>query len=270
MSVRFVYIYSSIMLFACGPTEKWSTLGEVTYHRGGELCTEVENHWLLDLKATNSKDSVYLNTALMGRKLELHRLQLDSTSTVYKLLSETCVGDSLKMKLTALYFYESLRGKVPLHLADSDKITVQLNIVDKLTDREHIMYKKAYESDAISRYIERQGWNIERDSASGIVFERLKKRPESSDVESKAKVGYVIKSFNEQLVARSTVGDPLLYDRSDKGILKGIHILMSKLREGESLRAIVPSDYAYGATGNTRVPGYMPILIELEVLEIID
>jgi hypothetical protein len=189
---------------------------------------------------------------------------------VYKLLSETCIGDSLKMKLSAAAFYGGLGGKLPLHLADEEKITVQLDVVDKLTDREHIMYKKAYESDAISRYVEQQGWNIERDTASGIVFERLKKRPESSDVVSKAKVSYVIKSLNEQLVARSTAGDPLFYDRSDKGVLRGIHLLVSKLKEGESLRAIIPSDYAYGAMGNTRVPGYMPILIDLEVLEIID
>ena len=46
--------------------------------------------------------------------------------------------------------------------------------------------------------------------------------------------------------------------------------MISQLAEGESLRAVVPSDMAYGAEGNKRVPGYMPILIELEILEALD
>lgn len=266
----YVFILLCIAVVGCAPTEKWSTEGNVSYQRSGEVCTEVKNHWLLDLKAIDSKDSVYLNTAKLGRKLEIHRLQLDSVSTVCKLLSETCEGDSLMMKLTAAEFYAGLGGKVPMHLADGDIIQVHMDMVDKLTDMEHIIYKKTYESDAVRRYLEQQRWNGERDAATGITYELLKKNPKGKQVAKKAKVSYVIKSLNEQLVARSIDGDPLIYNMDDKGILKGIHFLVSKLKEGESLRAVVPSDQAYGADGNSKVPGYMPILMDIEVIEVLE
>jgi FKBP-type peptidyl-prolyl cis-trans isomerase len=41
------------------------------------------------------------------------------------------------------------------------------------------------------------------------------------------------------------------------------------LSKGESIRAIVPSDFAFGALGNHIIPGYMPIIIELELLDYI-
>jgi len=259
----------ALMVAACSekPMEQ---LGDITYRRGGQAClTPDKNHWLLDLKAQNSKDSVYLNTNDLGRKIEVHKLVLDSSSAVFSILDETCESDSVLMILPAKVFYTGMSGSVPPYLKESELIEVMVKVRDKLTDIEHIAYKKMYERNAIDQYVNNLRWNGSRDSITGIVYEKLKTndKPQSPN---KAKVKYLIKSLNEQLIASSQDGDPLLYDAKSKTTLKGIKFLISQLAEGESLRAVVPSDMAYGAEGNKRVPGYMPILIELEILEVLD
>lgn len=259
----------SILLFACGekPMDK---MGDVSYRRGGEPCAAVDkNHWLMDLEANNGADSTYLNTNEMGRKVEVHRLQLDSSSTVFKLLSQTCEDDSIQLQLTASEFYTSMNGKVPSNLKDNETIAVKIWMRDKLTDVEHITFKKVYENDAIGRYTEKLRWNGTRDSSTGIVYEKLKSKDGPQRIK-KAKVKYVIKSLNEQLIASSQDDNLLVYDVGDKGVLGGIRFLVSKLGAGESARAVVPSDMAYGSDGNSRVPGYMPILLEVEVVEILE
>ena len=61
--------------------------------------------------------------------------------------------------------------------------------------------------------------------------------------------------------------EPFIFDISDDGVIGGIRFLASKLSKGESLRAIVPSDLAYGASGNYVISGYTPVIIEMELLE---
>ncbi len=245
-------------------------LGNISYIRGKEPCQSADkNHWLMDLEAKDGRDSVYLNTQKLGRKVEVHKLQLDSSSSLYTLLSQTCKADSILLKLSAAEFYKSMNGMVPANLKPDENITVQLWMRDKLTDVEHIAYKKVYENDAIRRYTERLRWNSKRDSTTGIVYEKLKSNGGPQPIK-KAKVKYIIKSLNEQLIASSKDDDLLVYDVGDKGVLGGIRFLVSKLGEGESARAVVPSDMAYGSDGNSRVPGYMPILLEVEVVEILE
>lgn len=265
-----ILLYTLIFLIACAekPMEK---LGNVTFERNGKVCkTTNKNHWLIDLVARNAKDSIYLNTDALGRKIEVHKRQLDSNSTLFSLLEETCKNDSLRIHLTAQEFYSSMNGSVPTYLKKNEQIKIKLWMRDKLTDIEHIAYKKVYENDAIRRYTEKMRWNSIRDSATGIVYEQLKKIESSPKDIKKAKVNYVIRSLNEKLIAKSDEDMLLIYDIEDQNILGGIRFLISKLGAGESARAVVPSEMGYGADGNSRVPGYMPLLIEVEIKEILE
>ena len=56
---------------------------------------------------------------------------------------------------------------------------------------------------------------------------------------------------------------------SDQQVIGGIQFLASKLSKGESIRAIVPSDFAFGAKGNNIILGYTPIIIEMELIDYI-
>lgn len=263
-------VYALIFLTAC-QEKSMKKRGNITFERGDTVCESTEkNHWLLDLVAQTNNDSVYLNTTTLGRKIEVHKHQLDSSSTLYSLLAETCKSDSILLLMTAHEFYSSMNGTVPAHLKKREQLKIKLWMRDKLTDREHIAYKTTYENNAIRQYTKNLRWNGTRDSATGIVYEKLKKNENTPKPIKKAKVHYVIKSLNDQLIDKSDADKLLLYDTKDKRILGGIRFLVGKLGAGESARAVVPSALGYGADGNTRVPGYMPLLLEVEIKEIIE
>jgi len=255
----------SFIVSSCG--KSYEKDGRVEYWRGGAACTEgVKNHWLLDVEAANACDSVYLNTNTLHRKLELHRLMLDSTTTFYKLLSQTCKGDSLELKLSANDFYTGLGGAVPENIGVNDVLKVKIWMRDMLDDIGHIAYKKLFESEIINRYIEQNKWNATRDINTLIYFERLKTNDKPRGTSEKTEISFIIKSLNEYELAGTQEGKPYIYNPKDLNLLGGIHFLMANLAVGESARAILPSDQAFGSDGNTKIPGYTPILVEIEVL----
>ena len=43
--------------------------GDVFYKRGLSTCSDDKNHWLIDIKAQNSEDSIYLDTRALEEKL---------------------------------------------------------------------------------------------------------------------------------------------------------------------------------------------------------
>lgn len=267
--INYIVVVLIGFMFSCADKPFQQTDG-ISFKRGGESCNDSKKHWLLDIVASREDDSVYLNTMDLNRKVEVHISQLDTTSTLVKLLAQTCEGDSLDLRLTAGKFYTSLNGSVPSNLKTTDGIQVKVNVRGKLDDLEHIAYKKAFENTMIQRFLEQNRWNTVLDTASQINYERLKTKSGGNYEYSKAKVKYQMSTLTEKIIVFSKDEDPLLYDKKDSGILGGIHFLVSKLKVGESIRAVVPSQLAFGEKGNSKVPGYMPVIMELEVLEAID
>lgn len=256
----------SVLIISCGENA-FQKQGDVFYKKGQSNCIEIKNHWLLDIKAQNPDDSIYLDTRQLGRKIEIHRLNTDTTSAFIQLLSSTCKGDSVQFKIMAHDFYTALKGSVPKYLNDSDYVNTTLWMRDKLSDIEHIAYKKAFESNQIDKFISSQRWNGIRDSLTLIYYEKLKSNANQQPKHSKAKIKYVLKKLNGQVIYYTKNDEPFVFDISDEGVIGGIRFLASKLSKGESLRAIVPSDLAYGAFGNHVISGYAPVIIEMELLE---
>lgn len=258
------------LLHSCGE-KAFEKYDEISYRRGGNECVDsLKTHWLLDITARNGKDSLYLSTNDLKRKVEVHRIQLDTSSSLVQLIANTCEDDSIELHLKASDFYLSLKGSVPSHLAQDEQIKVKINMRDKLNDLEHIAYKKLFESQAIADYIEHNRWNAERDSITQIYFEKLINTNKNAEENTKVAVEYTIKTLNDKLIYRSKDSEPFIYDRQDEGVISGIRYMVERLAKGESARAVIPSQHAYGADGNQRVPGYMPVVIELKILEEIE
>jgi hypothetical protein len=259
----------ALLLGSC--TKKMTNEGDALYNRKGVECAaDRTNHWLLDIEARSASDSLFINTNRGKQKLELHRLQLDSTSSIYKILRATCQGDSVDIELKAIDFYVPLGGAVPSFLKQDEIIFMKVWMRDKLGDMEHVSFKKLFENQSMQAYMEQFGWNATKDAETLIFFERLKTNNGQRGSFDKAKISYTIKLLNDNVLARSQEGDPFVYDRKDQGILGGIHYILKNLAVGESGRCVVPSDEAFGPDGNSKVPGYTPIVIEVEVLEKVD
>ncbi len=266
-----LYVCVLAALASCSSNEEYQQKGDVFYKPGQSTCTQTnKNHWLMDLVASNSKDSVYLNTITLKRKIEVHKLQLDTSSALYAILENTCSEDSITLKLPAKSFYAGLNGQVPAHLADDEQITVDVYMRSKLTDMEHISHKTLFERRAMASFVQANRWNSTQDSTTRIYYELLKTKENTSKNYNRAKVKYTISGLNNKVIAIGDANSPLVYDVKDKGVLKGIQFLMSKIGGGESIRGVIPSSQAFGQDGNQRIPGFTPLLIELEVLEVLE
>ena len=238
----------------------------IVYERTGETCDlSTSTHWLIDLEIS-SADSVILDTRSLQRKVELSKQWLDTSSAVYELVATTCVDHQLSMSLKANDFYSSLGGSLPVGLDSSAILSVNVWVLDALNDDEYLAHKMAYERQAIVKYAERNGWNAQRDSATGVYYEALIDR-ETSETYSQAKINYTIMTLNHDLIVQNRKGEPLEYSSGDLSILPGVRFVADRMSQGDRFRAILPSGMAYGAEGNKRVPGFTPVVIELEMIE---
>lgn len=259
-----------LVLMSCGESP-YEEQGNIRYKRADTVCSSAnKNHWLMDLRAKNVVDSIYLNTFTLGRKIEIHTPQIDTTSDLYKLLSTTCAGESIELMLDAKTFYTSLNGRVPSNLDGEENITVKIWMRDKLSDVEHIAYKKIFEAKAANTYVKENKWNGVYDTAMDVYIERLKTNNLARGDFNKVKIKYEITSLNDRSISKSRIDDLFVYDKKDKEVIKGISYLVDRLAVGESGRVLVPSALAYGENGNEKVPGYMPVIIEIEVVEKIE
>ncbi|MBT8327927.1 MAG: FKBP-type peptidyl-prolyl cis-trans isomerase [Bacteroidia bacterium] len=271
MIKKSLFIGIVMAILGCNGTNDYSQIGGIEYRKGNKLCIDsAKTHWLVDLELKNGNDSTYLNTNNIGRKIEVHTAQLDTNTSLIKLLAKVCTNDSIDLVLNADSFYLAFGGKPPLTLDKSKPIKARLWMRDKLNDLQYLAHKQVFENEGMERFIKKSGWNGQQDSVTDIYFEKLKISDVGVQDFKKVKLKYVIKSIYDNVIAYSKDGDPLIYDTSDKSILRGIQFLANKLAVGESLRAVVPSSYAFGPDGNSQVPGYMPIIIELELLEILE
>lgn len=256
-------------LMACSDAE-WQKLGGLHYKGDFQECDRSLNSFLLlDIDLKDAKDSSLINTQKIGRKLELSVQQIDSQSSLAKLITSMCPGDSVSVQLDLDSFYLALGGARPLQL-NAGSGTLQLKLVDALSDLRYEAHKLLFEKQSIDEYVKRTRWSADYDSSTGIYFERIKSSRAPRKNFEKAKIAYIIKSLNQDLIEFSKESDPLIYDKKNKMLLKGMHFIAAQLKESERIRAILPSPMAYGADGSKRIPPYYPIVVEMELIEIIE
>lgn len=269
--IRSAYIGLLLLgLAACSEQQSWNKFEGLEYK--GELndCQDdAVNYYLLDLHLKNETDSSIINTYKLGRKLEVAKGSMDGTSGLARLIARMCPGDSLDLKLPLDSIYLALGGQRPAGLeAGQGKMSLVLS--DALTEIKYDAHKRVFEKQSMERYVNRFRWAVEYDSVSGVYYEYLKHSRSSAVEYSKAEIAYVIKGLNDELIEYSKDGEPLIYDRSDGALLKGMHVVASKLQKGDKIRAILPSSMAYGKKGKGRIPAFYPLVIEMELLEIIE
>lgn len=261
----FVILLSLAFFSSC--SDQMKTHEYISYSSEGLHCQDsAKKFWLMDMVNRTQTDSVVFSTLKMGRKLELDMDLVKRESALFGLLAKLCVGDSIYLELPADSFYSAMNGSGPNNLSGQ---MVKLDIVmhDKLSELQYQAHKQAFEQTSIEKYVKKFGWNAELDSTTGIFYEKLKTSRTPNSAFKVGKFKYLLKTITDEPIAYSKDEEPLVLDTEDATILKGLRFAAEKLNEGESIRAILPSTMAYGPQGNTKIPPYFPIIVELEMLE---
>lgn len=253
--------------FSC--TQQWTERGEISLQKFSESCEESlgNEHWLVDLIVVNpTMSDTMINTYQKTSKLELAKSHLLIESDFYSILAELCNGDSVNMKLSASTLYKSLGGEVPSSCKPESNLTVALKLHEALDSFSYVAHKLAFEDQAIKAFLSKTKWHYKRDTTNGIAYEYLKTVAGDTKTNSGVvKLKKITSLTGEQIW---DPGDAALRFSPKRRLTPGIHYLAEQLMVGEEVRAVIPSQMAYGARGiEGKVAPYLPIYIELERIE---
>jgi FKBP-type peptidyl-prolyl cis-trans isomerase FkpA len=125
----------------------------------------------------------------------------------------------------------------------------------------------AAEEDAlIKAYIAKKGWTAQA-TPEGIYY--------VTDVAgtgtSTPAPSNIVKVFYKGYLLNETVFDSTLAPKAAiefglNQVIQGWQIGFQKFKAGSKGKLLIPSPYAYGASGSGRIPGYSPLVFEIELV----
>ncbi len=210
-----------------------------------------------------ANDSVYLQ-----KEVRFLRTDVNYKGDFQEGLAMLKVGDSAVFRFAADTFYMSIGQKLPAFFKSGDLLTLKVgmvSILDPATFRIQ-MYEK--EITGINEFIRRKNWNVILDS-TGIRYEITDPKPDELQIQKGDTVDLtsifwytieekIITKGNDKDLWTIVVGDPKLQT-------EGLSQTLTFMRNGESVRTILPYSQAFGEEGNAWVEPFTTICIEFKV-----
>ncbi|MCE4217126.1 FKBP-type peptidyl-prolyl cis-trans isomerase [Aquirufa antheringensis] len=121
------------------------------------------------------------------------------------------------------------------------------------------------------------GFSAPEKTTSGLVFQKTLENPTGAAILTGQLVkvnytgrlgyGYIQTDATNKVVYDSKFGSGTLTFTAGAGqLIAGFEEAALKLKVGEKGKAILPYTIAYGASGNSTIPGYSPLYFEIEVV----
>lgn len=121
------------------------------------------------------------------------------------------------------------------------------------------------------------GFTAPEKTTSGLVFQKTVENPAGAAIVSGQLVkvnytgrlgyGYIQTDATNKVVYDSKFGSGTLTFTAGAGqLIPGFEETVLKMKVGEKAKAILPYTIAYGAAGNSSIPGYSPLYFEIEVV----
>jgi hypothetical protein len=231
---------------------------------GDSVSGDIGDYYDLNLEFRTMQDSMFVKTST-----KFKRNPDELNGGLPQAISRMSRGDSAVFIVNIDTFYEDFNIAKPIHLDDQANMKIHIRVVE-ITDPATFNSQKLEEEKLnIREFIEYRGWNTTLDSSSGIHYEIVSANPEGLKVEYGDDVGvtYNYYTIDEKPIARIKEGDLRQLVVGEKSSIPGLSRAISLTREGESIRAILPFDQAFGADGfRANVPAYATIVIELDIV----
>lgn len=184
------------------------------------------------------------------------------------------VGDSVVFKLNAdSFFYHHNLPKPKTITQKNSVIRVFLGVENIQTPYEHFISMSERELKQMNAFVERKRWDVEQDT-TGILYEIVVHNPDGKKIEIGDQVltSHLYYTLNEQIMNKSKDGDYWKFTVGDMTRISGLSRILTFMRSGEKLRAILPFSEAYGAEGfdgpGFQIAPYTTIVIEIQVHDI--
>lgn len=131
-------------------------------------------------------------------------------------------------------------------------LMVDVEVLDRLSEPQQIAF-----------YVKRNNFKATQVTDSGLMFSRTTTTTDSVAKGPTVKVKYIGKFANGVVFDKNETG--ATFELS--GVVPGFAEAIKLMRKGEKATAILPSKIAYGENGGGRMPVYMPLIFDIEVLD---
>lgn len=233
---------------------------------------------ILDLTYKTENDSLLFNTNELRDyfriKLDFPNFQGGSVEDGLSLLS---IGDSICFKVKAKDFYTySLKKKLPEFINKSDYLTFNVKLLDIWTEQDvenerqrRINEMRQNEHLLIEEYVKDNKIEVKPDQ-NGMYFIVLKKgKGKKVKKGDKVSVHYVGKFITGEIFDSSVKrNQPFPFIIGNNNVIEGWEKAIVKMRQGDKVKLIIPSELAYGQNGFKSITPFSPLIFEIELLTV--
>jgi FKBP-type peptidyl-prolyl cis-trans isomerase len=247
----------------------------------------------LMLTLKNAKDSVIFNSAHReGKPDSIKTIHLHLKDTYKGCLAEGIVmmatGDSASFKISAdsLYHKTFHAENLPYYVQSGAMLTCNVKLIQFETqeqakaEREKRMQmseaamqkRKADEASQISKYISDNHITIKPESNGMYILSDEKGKGKGIKEGDSVEIEYTAKLLDGTVVEQSNHGEQrtsyfVAYKKEPQ--LKGIDDVLANMKEGEQIKALFPSELAFGnQQQGPLIAPYTPLIFEIKVVKI--
>jgi FKBP-type peptidyl-prolyl cis-trans isomerase FkpA len=126
------------------------------------------------------------------------------------------------------------------------------------------------EADDIRAFIKHHQWEMQ-ESGTGLQYMFLGHSPKGDSAKTgmEAKVSYKVYLLNGTLCYSSDKDGPKTFKIGEDHVESGIHEVVLRMKTGDSMRFVLPSNLAHGLLGDgDKIPPRSPVMYEMELISL--
>lgn len=186
-------------------------------------------------------------------------------------------GDSAIFRINAEDFIINTEkfNRIPREINYNDKIIIKLKVIDVIDKKEfediiseRYHNSKEVEMEILESYLKNANITTQPTESGLYYIEKEKGSGKQAKPGDFVQVHYTVKLIDGQLVETSITSKPILFRLGDNQVIKGWEEGILYMREGGKAIMIIPSDLAYGETGNAKILPYSTLVFDVELIRI--
>lgn len=221
-------------------------------------------------------DSVFFNSRYLSPGGFLIHLRQGGKASGKSYLSGLAEGDSVSLKVgKTCFFRDYFDTLVPPFLAQDSVISMNLKVTGirrhpqaPATSADHTDLE-LQELQEIDRYLRKHYPRVNADGEGLYTLEHQRKNTEAVAAGKRVRIAYSGYYLNGAPIDNGQQQLEFSYGAPDQ-LVRGLNIVIGRLKKGETTKIIVPSRLAFGETGSTNgsIPPYTPLLYNLTLIDI--
>ena len=255
---------------------KICTIGDGTKH------PKKGDYLLLHTKYKTQNDSLFFHSkhhAWEGYFIEYTK---DNNAVFLSYFPEMVEGDSMQFMVnTTAFFKEIFNNKIPYFCEKDSVVKVELRLIAIMDAQDKDLYtqSKRIERSENAKFEKEEMLNYaknnfqEFDTISGGIFLKYLNKTNDSTISLGKAVAIKYRGYytDNELFDNSVFHKSVDFTYGSQGqLLQGMQIVLKKMRKGEIVKFILPSQLAFGEQGSSDglIPPFCPLVYELEVTDV--